>query len=180
MSLGTPYLWSGWLFASLAIEMGTSALTHRMYVEFALSLYQMVPFAFGSYLVDRVFMMIEPENYYLPRSKNYLSQDQKIIDIAPTTPNVQQISESTSNDITQNTPTPERTPKSWLFTKFQNLVKNVARTPRATIDNIGQSLKKQRIERERRHAESLVDQEERVRTAKEERDSRLNDMGGRF
>ena len=137
MSIGTLYLWSIWLFLALIIEVGTSVLTHRVYAEFALSVFQIIPFTFGTFFVDRIFMMIEPENYYLPQSNG-------VIDVTPITSDPELADSPDNNTTVLRIPETPKTSRSWIGSMISRGTKNIVSAPKTIINRASTKVEEHR------------------------------------
>lgn len=175
ISLGSKDYWGTWYFVALIIELITSFMTHSLYVELALSIFQAVAFTVGTFAVDRIFMMIEPTELYPHRTDIVVRPT--VVETRTQTPSP--VVESAPKPVQQALPAP--TPReAWIMTKAKNLVGKAARAPRAAVDTISQSLRGQSAERKERQAAREAAEQENTRAAKEERSNRLSDLTGRF
>lgn len=171
VSLGDSKLWIIWYILALAFELTTSFMTHRLYVEVALSAFQAVTVTMGAYVVDRLLMMFEAPELY-PRRTDIVVKPVRVIETKIEAP----------NSVAQLSPSPEqpRASRSWISEKFQNLLRGIARTPKATVDHINESLAEQSAERARSRSERIANEQAEEQAGLEERKSRLNDLTGKF
>lgn len=123
VSWGTSSNWMVWYLFAFGFEFITSFLTHRLYTEVALSVFQAFAFAGGLFLVDRVSMMFEPESYWKPGLKSNVLDIKAVPAPAP------------APVLVESTPAPalpEAKPDtSWFSRKFRSAYRDVASIPAA-------------------------------------------------
>ena len=67
VSIGDKSKWMLWYVTVCAFELGTSFFTNRLYLEFALSIFQATGGTIALFLIDRFAMMFEPQNYWMSK-----------------------------------------------------------------------------------------------------------------
>lgn len=72
VSIGDKSKWLLWYVTVCAFELGTSFFTNRLYLEFALSIFQATGGTIALFLVDRIAMMFEPQSYWMPKQVDHL------------------------------------------------------------------------------------------------------------
>lgn len=174
-TLGLKSHWIFWYFVALVIELGTSILTHELYIEMAMSTFQAVAFVAGAFVVDRSFMMFESAEPYPHRTDIVIKPTVVESRVQASSPVVEPASEPIQHALPAPAPS-----KAWITTKMKSLVGKAARAPKATADTISQSLREQSAERKERQAAREAAEQENTRAAKEERSNRLSDLTDRF
>ncbi len=151
LTLGFKNLWFLWYIVALGIEVGTSMLTHKIYVEWALSPFQAMAFTCGAFILDRLAMMWEPTNFY--GSSSNFADLPSVIDIAP------------QKQIPSGNPDPPEagfaSSPSWIRTILHRTKKNIASAPQVVIEKINESRDTHREESKiRKQAEKAKGQDE--------------------
>lgn len=140
MTLGTKSRWVTWYTVALLLEMVTSLLTHSVYIEFALSIYQALAFVCGAFIVDRFTMMWEPTDMYLSGPRDITVKAISVIETVNHPIPINPISETKSLS-----PAKASSP-SWFRSIIKRGVRNVTSVPQTVTDKVSETIREQRKE----------------------------------
>jgi len=182
LTLGEKKLWVAWYVLALAFELVTSFLTHRLYVEVALSAFQAVAVTMGAFAVDRMLMMFETPGLY-PHRTDAVAKPQQIPTDVAVQPNV--VTEEKAKDEIKP-PTPPASEiqtgpsEAWLTGRLRSLARLTAVAPGQVADAYSQAREERREKKNQDRAGRDELKEEALRREKEERDARLSDSLDKF